>query len=168
MIPRERTIYCVFDFTLVDWLVSSDANEFADKEEIVSIGGAEVSPQLKAHLLIVLTLLFVSSDSDSTGTASGSLIADEVVAQSLVSCCDDFVKLEFAVANLFVIVTAVGVTEIIGVQLFDVDIVNNDLVVLTLLEVVLYVDALYPLWVEFANDGLCLSNFVPRVDVLGE
>ena len=74
-------------------------------------------------------------------------------------------KLEFEITNL---VVSVGVTEIIDAQNFFVDFVNNDLVVLTLLEVVLYVDALYPLWVEFANDGLCLSNFVPPVDVLGE
>ena len=130
-----------------------------DQEEVVSIVRVEFAMELEIHFFVILSLLLLAGDLDDAALSGWPLVALEGPGEGLVGGCDDLVQGKFNFSGKVVRLEVVWVVEVL-------DVVNDGLVVLTLLEVVLDLETLDPLWVHGVHDNLGLSELHPLVAAL--
>ena len=156
MVPVVDSLDCRLDLTLVDWLVDARSDELVDQEEVVSIVRVELAVELEVHLLVVLSLLLLAGDFDDTALSCRPLVTLKGPGEGLVGCCDDLVEGKFNLSGKIVRLEVVWIIEVL-------DVVNDGLVVLTLLKVVVYLETFDPLWIKIIHDYFGLAKLLPYI-----
>ena len=127
-----------------------------DQEEIHASIAGEFSAHLHDDLLLAASLALLPRDLDDTTLSSGTCLVFERARQCLVPARDDLVDGELD-----------GAGEVVAGQVADVflviDVVDLDLKVLALLEVILHIEALYPLWAQVIHNDLGHAQSLPLV-----
>ena len=101
-------------------------------------------------------MLLISDNLDRATLTNSPLIALKVLLKCLVNGSDDLVDSELDRAHQVVAIVVIQIVEVV-------DIVDYDLVVLSFLEVIGYLEVLDPLGRQVVHDDLSLTDLFPDV-----
>ena len=127
-----------------------------DQEEIHASAAGEASAHLHDDLLLAASLALLTRDLDSAALSSGACLVFERARKCLIPARDDLVDGELDRAS-----------EVVAGQVVDVflvvDVVDLDFEVLALLEMILHIEALHPLWAQVIHNDFGHSQLLPLV-----
>lgn len=146
-------------FRFVDGLPNVGSHLLVDEEEVVSTCGRKGGLRLHEHLFLGAGGLLFSRDLDCTAGTGGPRAALQWLDQCLISACDHLVDGEFERSREIMVSKVLQVLEVV-------DIIDFNLVVLSLLKVVLDVEGLDPGRAEVVHDDFGHADSEPLSSLL--